>query len=177
MPGVINFLYRRALEAMSRNSESKTLHIVLDNIRSAFNVGSVFRTADAIGNCQIYLCGITSTIDNPKIYKTALGATESVPSKHYPDSMMAISELKEANIPIFSVEITDGSQHFQEVEYPEEVALVLGHERLGVNQLIIDQSDKLIHIPMNGMKESLNVAIAGSVIMYEAVRPSIKPLK
>lgn len=147
-----------------------TVHIVLDNIRSAFNVGSLFRTADAIGNCQIYLCGITSDIRNPKIYKTALGATESVPSKHYPNPMDAIKELKANKVPIYAVELTDSSKHFQEVDYPEELAIVLGHERLGVNQLILDEADERIYIPMNGIKESLNVAIAGSVIMFEANR-------
>lgn len=150
--------------------EKIRIHIVLDNIRSAFNVGSIFRTADAIGGCKIYLCGITPSIDNPKMYKTALGATESVPSSYYPDSLKAIEELKSASIPIYSVELTDNSEHFQKVTYPNPVAIVLGHERMGVNQLILDSSDKCIYIPMNGMKESLNVAIAGSVIMYECIR-------
>lgn len=150
--------------------EKIRIHIVLDNIRSAFNVGSIFRTADAIGGCKIYLCGITSSIDNPKIYKTALGATETVPSKQYPDAMDAVREITEAGIPLYSVELTNESEHFQKITYPNPVAIVLGHERMGVNQLILDSSDKCIYIPMNGMKESLNVAIAGSVIMYECTR-------
>jgi 23S rRNA (guanosine2251-2'-O)-methyltransferase len=146
------------------------IHIVLDNIRSAFNVGSVFRTADAVGNTKIYLCGMTSDIDNPKLYKTALGATESVPSRHFSDPQEAIKHLKKSQIPIYSVELTDNAEHFQQIKYPKPVALVFGHERLGVNQLWIDESDKEVFLPMNGIKKSLNVANTASIMMYEAAR-------
>jgi 23S rRNA (guanosine2251-2'-O)-methyltransferase len=147
-----------------------TIHLVLDNIRSAFNVGSLFRTADAVGEVKLYLCGITSDIDNPKLYKTALGATKSVPSKHFPNPLDAITELKEQNISIYSLELTDRAEHFQKVNYPKQIAIILGHERLGVSQPFLDASEKDIYIPMNGMKKSLNVANAGAIAMYEAIR-------
>ena len=148
------------------------LHIILDNIRSAFNVGSFFRTADAVGNVKIYLCGITSDIFNPKLYKTALGATATVPSFQFGNPMDAIELVKSQGIPIYSIELTDDAVHFQETTYPNPVALVFGHEREGVSQPILDNSDKKIFIPMNGMKESLNVANTGAIMMYEATRAS-----
>lgn len=146
------------------------LHIVLENIRSAFNVGSVFRTADAVGDVMIHLCGITSNIDNPKINKTALGSTESVQSRHYPNPIEATEWLKEQGIPIFSVELTNDAEHFQQIDYPSPLALVFGHEINGVSSMMIENSEKTVYIPMNGIKESLNVANTAAIMMFEATR-------
>jgi tRNA G18 (ribose-2'-O)-methylase SpoU len=147
------------------------IHIVLDNIRSAFNVGSIFRTADGAGSVEkIYLCGITSPIDNPKLEKTALGALEYIPSEHYGSTMEAIKDIQDENIPIFSIELDEKSEDFQKVKYPEEFAIVLGHEKKGVDKSILEISDKIISIPMRGKKESLNVANTAGIILYEATR-------
>ena len=149
------------------------IHIVLDNIRSAFNVGSIFRSSDGAGSvAKIYLCGITAEIDNPKLEKTALGATDMIPSEHYDTTMDAIEELKGFNIPVYSIELTDESVNFQEFEYPNEFAIVFGHEKWGVAEDILKVSDKCIEVPMRGMKESLNVANTASIILYEATRES-----
>ena len=148
----------------------KRIYVILDNIRSAFNVGSFFRTADAVGGCTLFLCGITATPENPKLIKTALGAANSVPWRYFSNTMEAINDLKKRNIPIFSVELTDQAQHFQKIKYPNELALVFGHERKGVAQPILDLSDEHIYIPMNGIKESLNVATSAGIILYEVVR-------
>jgi len=147
------------------------IHIVLDNIRSVFNVGSIFRSADGAGSVEkIYLCGMTTPIDNPKLEKTALGATEMIDSEHYDTTQEALGELREKNIPIFSVELTGDAQDFQKVEYPEELALVFGHEKDGVNEEILKESDKKIFVPMRGKKESLNVANCASIVLYEITR-------
>jgi len=147
------------------------IHIVLDNIRSAFNVGSIFRTADGAGNVEkIYLCGITSTIDNPKLEKTALGALDFIDSEHYDTTMDAIEELKEQNIPIYSIELDNDSINFQDFKYPDEFAIVFGHEKKGVDPEILKVSDKILSIPMRGKKESLNVANTAGIILYEATR-------
>lgn len=148
------------------------LHIVLDNIRSVFNVGSIFRTADATGCAKIYICGMSPTPDNPKMKKTALGSTDSVPYEYFTNTLEAISKIKSLQIPIYAVELSDKSEHFQKVQYPYEVALVFGHERIGVNQLVLDQCEKNIFIPMGGVKESLNVANTASILMFEAIRES-----
>lgn len=147
------------------------IHIVLDNIRSAFNVGSIFRSADGAGSVKkIYLCGITSDIDNPKLEKTALGALEMIPSEHYDTTLEAIEELKEKGIPIYSVELTDDSLNFQHIKYPSKFALIFGHEKNGVDREILKKVDMNIFIPMRGRKESLNVANCASIILYEVTR-------
>jgi len=148
------------------------IHIVLDNIRSVFNVGSIFRSADGAGYVEkIYLCGITSDIDNPKLEKTALGATEMVPSEHYDTTEDALKEIKDMDIPIYSIELTEDAKNFQEVDYPDELALVFGHEKNGVDKKILDKfSDEKIMVPMRGMKESLNVANCATTVLYEITR-------
>ena len=147
------------------------IHIVLDNIRSVFNVGSIFRSADGAGSVKkIYLCGMTSDIDNPKLEKTALGATDMVPSEHYDTTEEALEEIRSENIPIYSVELTNDAEDFQKVKYPEKIALVFGHEKMGVEEEILKNSDKRIFIPMRGKKESLNVANCATTILYEVTR-------
>ncbi len=152
----------------------KKIIIVLDNIRSAFNVGSIFRTADATGQVEVYLCGITPTPENSKIFKTSLGAEKTVKWKYFNNTMLAIESLKKENIPIYSIEITKDSKHFQKFEYfkekSETIALVFGHELNGVSQPVLDNSDDFIYIPMEGLKESLNVGITASILIFEALR-------
>jgi tRNA G18 (ribose-2'-O)-methylase SpoU len=147
------------------------IHIILDNVRSAFNVGSIFRSADGAGYVKkIYLCGITTNIDNPKLDKTALGATDMIPSEHYDSTDEAIDEVREMGIPIYAVELTDDAQHFQRITYPNKIALLFGHEKKGVDSTLLHRVDKKIYIPMRGMKESLNVANCASIILYEITR-------
>jgi tRNA G18 (ribose-2'-O)-methylase SpoU len=147
------------------------IHIVLDNIRSAFNVGSIFRSADGAGSVEkIYLCGITADTDNPKLEKTALGALETVKSEHYDTTLEAIEEIKRRDIPVYSVELTEDAKDFQQLEYPEEIAIVLGHEKRGVDEEILQLSDEKIYVPMRGFKKSLNVANCASIVLYEITR-------
>jgi len=147
------------------------IHIILDNIRSAFNVGSIFRSADGAGSVKkIYLCGMTTDIDNPKLDKTALGATEMIPSEHYDETIEAIEEIRELGIPIYAIELTEDAQHFQKIRYPSKVALLFGHEKKGVGDEILRKVDKKVYIPMRGLKESLNVANCTSIMLYEITR-------
>jgi len=147
------------------------IHIVLDNLRSAFNVGSIFRSADGAGSVKkIYLCGITTDIDNPKLEKTALGAIEMIQSEHYDTIQEAIDEIKEQGIPIYAVELTEDALDFQRTKYPQKIALIFGHEKRGINADILSKTDKKIYIPMRGLKESLNVANCASIILYELTR-------
>ncbi len=147
------------------------IHLVLDNIRSVFNVGSIFRSADGAGSVEkIYLCGMTSDIDNPKLEKTALGAIEMVQSEHYDSTEDALEEIRSQNIPIYSVELTQDAENFQSVNYPERVAFVFGHEKTGVGEDILKKSDKKIYVPMRGNKESLNVANCATTVLYEVTR-------
>lgn len=113
---------------------------------------------------------MTTPIDNPKLEKTALGATEMIPSEYYDTTQGALEEIRAMNIPIYSVELTDDAHNFQEVEYPNELALVFGHEKNGVDETILQSTDKRIYIPMRGMKESLNVANCATTLLYEITR-------
>lgn len=147
------------------------IHIILDNIRSVFNVGSIFRSADGAGSVKkIYLCGITTEINNPKLDKTSLGATEMIDSEHYDSTEEAVDEIKDMGIPIYAVELTNDAKHFQKIEYPTKIALLFGHEKRGVDTNLLNRVDKKIYIPMRGMKESLNVANCASIILYEATK-------
>ena len=146
------------------------LHIVIDNIRSAYNVGSIFRTADGTGCAQLYICGISPDKTHSKVSKTALGSTETVASNYFKTTTAAITELKKKNIPIFAVELDPKAQDYREVEYPDELALVFGHETDGITGNIRKQCNKIISVPMHGKKESLNVATVAGIVMYEAIR-------
>ncbi|MCD4811680.1 TrmH family RNA methyltransferase [bacterium] len=147
------------------------IHVVLDNLRSAFNVGSIFRSSDGAGSVEkIYLCGMTTDTDNPKLEKTALGAIEMIDSQHYDTTLEAIEEIEDQNIPIYAIELTEDAKNFQKFEYPEKFAIIFGHEKSGISKEILDNCNDTLYIPMRGMKKSLNVANTASIILYQATR-------
>lgn len=144
--------------------------VVIDNVRSAYNVGSIFRTADGAGNCEIYICGISPTPEHIKVGKTALGATKSVPWKYFKTTSQALDAIRKENIEIISIETGDNAIDYREYSYPQTVAIVLGHETDGVDANILKKSDRIVSIPMRGEKNSLNVASAAAIILYEITR-------
>ncbi|MBW2278400.1 MAG: RNA methyltransferase [Deltaproteobacteria bacterium] len=144
--------------------------VVLDNIRSAFNVGSVFRTCEAAGTAHLYLCGISAAPPNPRVLKTSLGAEAVLPWSHHLSSTEVIENLRRQGIAIISVELTDRSQPYTAVDYPPRCALVFGHEVAGVAVPILERSDLVVEIPMLGRKNSLNVATSVGVVLFELVR-------
>lgn len=158
-----------------RDSEKSPFVIVLDNVRSLNNVGTVFRNADAFLVRKIYLCGITPVPPHRDIQKTALGATESVEWAHYPSTADAVRELKEEGYIITCVEQTDGSVELQDMqtESGRYYALVFGHEVNGVGQDIIDMCDTCIEIPQFGTKHSFNIAVSTGIVLWELTRKLI----
>ncbi len=152
----------------------KKIIIILDNVRSAFNVGSIFRSADAAGNTEIYLCGITPTPENPKVLKTSLGAEETIKWKYFNNTIDAVKQLKKEKIPVYAIEIEGNSEHFQNFRYfkkdKNKIALIFGHEINGISRPVLKLSDNLVYIPMEGIKESLNVSITASILIFEALR-------
>lgn len=150
------------------------LMVVLDNVRSLNNIGSVFRTADAFRLEGIYLCGITATPPHREIHKTALGATESVYWEYREETTEALSELKEKGYLIYSVEQTEGAILLDEVQLSahKKYALVFGHEIRGVDQQVVDMSDQCIEIPQYGTKHSLNISVAAGIVIWELFRRS-----
>lgn len=145
----------------------KKLHVIVDNIRSAYNVGSIFRTSDGAGVQEIHICGISPTPEIEKVNKTALGSTQSVKWQYHISVQKALEYFKEKNIPIYAIELTDNSIDYREVEYPEELAIILGHETEGIKEEIISQCNSAISVPMRGKKESLNVATVAGIIIYK----------
>jgi tRNA G18 (ribose-2'-O)-methylase SpoU len=164
-------LGRKSIEEY-RNSEKSSIVIVLDNVRSHSNVGSVFRTADAFLTKKIYLCGITAKPPHRDIQKTALGATESVEWSHHESTLDVARQLKAEGYKIIGIEQTEGSVGLQnfKTEKGEKYALIFGHEVNGVDQKVIDFCDLCIEIPQFGIKHSFNIAVSAGIVLWEMNR-------
>lgn len=149
--------------------------VVLDNIRSAYNVGSMFRTAECAYISKLILCGITARPPNRKVEKTALGTTQLVPWRYFPDTMEAVQVLKAEGWTIAALEITDESIPIQSVKRSHfPLALVIGNEVTGVDDRVLAAADLVVEIHQFGEKESLNVAVAFGIAVYllvEKLRP------
>jgi 23S rRNA (guanosine2251-2'-O)-methyltransferase len=161
-------LGRKTIEQFRKSKKSPFI-IVLDNIRSQSNVGSVFRTADAFLTEGIYLCGITAMPPHREIQKTALGATESVSWKYFKETSSAIKELKSEGYTIVGIEQAEGSVSLRDFEVKRDTkyALVFGHEVNGVDQVIIDECDHVVEIPQFGTKHSFNIAVSAGIVLWE----------
>jgi len=143
--------------------------VVLDNVRSLNNIGSVFRTSDAFLVEAIYLCGITATPPHKDIQKTALGATESVGWKYFKTTETAINTLKKKGYSIISIEQAEKAIPLRNYTFDrhQKYALVFGHEVKGVSQKIVDLSDACIEIPQFGTKHSFNIAVSAGIVLWE----------
>lgn len=164
-------LNRKSVEEF-KNSQKIPVIAVLENIRSAYNVGSVFRTADAFLLEAIYITGYTCVPPHKEIKKTALGAEETVDWKHFSNAPEAIKNLKEAGYRVYAVEQAKNSLMLQQAGFKanEKIAVIFGNEVTGVEQDTILQCDGCIEIPQLGMKHSLNIATAAGVVLWEIVR-------
>lgn len=172
-----------------REAEKLPLVVVLDDVRSLYNVGSVFRTCDAFRVEAVYLCGITATPPHNEIHKTALGAEDSVAWRYFKTADEAVAELKRQNFTVYAVEQAEGSVKLPfSIENPSSklekspssfilhssskkgAALVLGHEVKGVSQSVVDACDGCLEIPQFGTKHSLNVSVAAGIVIWEFAR-------
>jgi tRNA G18 (ribose-2'-O)-methylase SpoU len=157
-----------------RQSEKLPVIAVLENIRSAYNVGSVFRTADAFLLHSLYICGYTAYPPHKEIRKTALGAEDSVSWKYVKNIQEAIEEIRQAGYKVYAVEQAEESWKLGSFAVEEEkVAVIFGNEVTGVEQSTIALCDGVIEIPQLGMKHSLNVATAAGVVLWELIRAKI----
>ena len=145
------------------------LVVVLDNIRSLNNIGSVFRTSDAFLVEAIYLCGITATPPNAEIHKTALGAEYSVEWKHFADTVNAVDDLKQKGYTVFAIEQVENSVMLDNLELDQDkrYAIVMGNEVKGVQQTVVDACDGCIEIPQYGTKHSLNVSVTTGIVIWD----------
>ena len=150
-------------------AEKLPLVVVLDNVRSLHNVGSVFRTSDAFRVERIMLCGITATPPSTEIHKTALGAEDVVEWQYFESTVDAVAALRGEGCKIYSIEQCQGSIALQDFETVpgERYAVVLGNEVKGVQQVVVDASDGAIEIPQFGTKHSLNVSVTAGMVIWE----------
>ena len=152
-----------------QQAEKLPLIVVLDDVRSMYNVGSVFRTSDTFRVEAVYLCGISCTPPATEIHKTALGAEDSVAWRYFKTALEAVDELKKAGYTVFSVEQVEHSTKLQtfEPQRGQKYAVVLGNEVKGVHQEVVDASDGCLEIPQLGTKHSMNVSVTAGIIIYK----------
>ena len=149
--------------AIARNP----VHVVLDNLRSAYNVGAIFRTADAGAVVHIHLCGMSAHPPHKKLEQTALGAFEYVPWTYYERNRDCIDALHAQQIPVVAVEVTPEAVPMHEYTWPRPVAIVVGNEVQGVNHRVLRRADAVVAIPMHGYKNSINVSTAFGIVLYD----------
>ena len=167
-------LNRKSVDEFKESAKMPVI-AVLENIRSAYNVGSVFRTADAFLLEAIYICGYTCQPPHKEIKKTALGAEDSVTWQHFDNAPNAIEQLKSEGYKVYAIEQAVNSYALQGVDFKsiEKVAVIFGNEVNGVEQSTIELCDGVIEIPQFGMKHSLNIATAAGVVLWEIVRGKV----
>ena len=174
-------MHRMSVEDF-RESEKIPLTVVLDDVRSMYNIGSVFRTSDAFRVEEVLLCGITATPPHPEIHKTALGGEDSVEWKYFPTAMEAVEYLHKKHTLVYSIEQCEGSTMLGDIntlpvfssQESQRAAIVFGNEVKGVHQEVIDYSDGCIEIPQYGTKHSLNVSVTAGIVIWEFARRMIQ---
>ena len=151
------------------------LTVVLDDVRSLYNVGSVFRSSDAFRVEAVYLCGITATPPHPEIHKTALGGEDSVAWRYFNTATEAVQSLHDEGVTVYSIEQVEGSTKLQnlQLDTDKRYALVLGNEVKGVHQEVVDMSDGCLEIPQFGTKHSLNVSVTAGMVIWEVAKQFI----
>ncbi|TVZ56406.1 SpoU rRNA methylase family protein [Lutibacter sp. Hel_I_33_5] len=159
-----------------KSAKKTPLIVVLDNIRSLNNIGSVFRTSDAFLIEKIYLCGITATPPNKDIHKTALGATESVDWEYVEDTLTLIQKLKDSKIKVLAIEQAENSTKLNDFTpvKDQKYAIVMGNEVKGVLQEVVNNSDRCIEIPQLGTKHSLNISVTTGVVLWDLFQKMLK---
>ena len=151
------------------------LTVILDDVRSLHNVGSVFRTGDAFRIEAVYLCGITATPPHPEIHKTALGGEDSVQWRYFASATDAVRELQKEGVFVYSIEQVEGSTKLQDLKLDatRRYAVVFGNEVKGVHQEVVDISDGCLEIPQFGTKHSLNVSVTAGIVVWEMAKQLI----
>lgn len=154
----------------SKEKVTIPLYLILDDLRSAFNVGSIFRSAECFGVSQIYLCGYTPTPENKKVQKTAMGTDEYVKWSAHSSVEQVVKELKKDGFTIYALETTSNAKDISKTEFKKRCALILGNEALGISKETLKFADEIIQIPLSGWKNSLNVGVCAAICCYEISR-------
>ncbi len=158
-------------EADLAKVKRRQIYIICDNILDTYNIGSIFRLADAIGASRVYLCGESETPPNIKIHRAAIGTDKWVPWQYTSTAVEAIAKVKRQNskVKIVGIEQTKKSRDFRQIEYSEPVAFVVGHETSGVSKETLDACDEIVELPMYGVNVSLNVMVSLAILLYQTV--------
>ncbi len=159
---------QRNADPVMRERSQKVI-VILDNLRSVFNIGSIFRTSECLALCEIWLCGISATPENPALHKTAMGTSEHVTWRHFPETQEAIRTAKAEGYCVYALETTQDSRSVFNTEFCLPLALVLGNESLGLAPETLALCDYHISLPVQGWKNSLNVAVAFAICAYQIV--------
>ncbi len=161
-------LGRQDLESIKK-SDKNNIILILDNVRSMHNVGSIFRTADGFGIKKIYLCGITAKPPHREIHKTALGAENSIDWQYYENPSEVINKLKSQGVKIIAIEQAEGSIPLNNFIYDEEnpIAIILGNEVEGVSNEAMNMADSCVEIPQFGTKHSFNVSVCTGIVLWQ----------
>ena len=147
------------------------IHVVLDRLRSAHNVGNIFRLADAVGAVEVVCCGYTAAPPHPKLEKTAMGTDKTVPFRWFPDGVTALNQLKSEGCLCVAVDTIENAEDAWDFQVPEQdIALVFGNEALGISEEALSVCEKFIQLPMFGGKSSINVGNCAAVVLYLLVR-------
>jgi len=149
---------------------NRELEVICENIRSLYNVGSIFRTSDALGVKKIWLCGITGTPEQKGMQKVSLGAENSVAWESAASAWRVVERLKKQGYKIVALELTKDSQNVKMAKLKGKIALIVGNEVDGVSAALLKRSDAVVHIPMRGIKESLNVSVAFGIAAWEILK-------
>lgn len=163
-------IFIHTTDAAREERSTFPIYIVLDHFRSAFNVGSIFRTSECMGVHHIYLVGYTPTPSDDVVTKTSMGTSKNMSWSHHESLDDVFTELKKKNIPIYAMETSSNSQDLSGFMAPEKIALLFGNERFGVDELSLKKVDGVLSIPMQGNKNSLNVASCMAICSYEITR-------
>lgn len=171
-------LRQESSEFRVQSSEVKRneIYIILDNVLDTYNIGSIFRLADAIGAKQVILCGGTTTPPNPRIKKASINTTEWVPWQYFADAKTVISNLKFkiSNLQVVAIEQSPKSVPYDRYDYQLPMALVVGNETTGVSKEVLDLCDSVVELPMFGVNISLNVMVSLGIVLYQAIEESVK---
>ncbi len=154
---------------MSPMERKPEIHLVLDRLRSAHNVGNIFRLADAVGAAEVICCGYTAAPPHPKLAKTAMGAEKTVPFRSFPTAAEAVAELRKQGCRAVAVETVPEAVDVWNYDFPQRVALVFGNEALGISPEALGLCDGFVSLPMFGTKESINVGNCAAVVLYMIV--------
>ena len=169
---LLNIELHRISPEQYREKRDEGVVLVLDNVRSAYNIGSAFRTSDAFGVDRVYLCGICACPPSPQIHKTALGAEDSVPWEYSESALDTVRELRRKGYTVASVEQTEHSLSLETFvrEEGRKYAFIFGNEVDGVGQEVVDASDFSLEIPQKGTKHSLNVSVSVGVVLWQIIK-------